>query len=339
MSSLQSSNAVGPIPTIEDVRAAAKRLEGLAVRTPLLESPLLNARLGCRLLVKPEVLQRTGSFKFRGAFNHVSQLTGEQRRSGVVAFSSGNHAQGVASAAEILGTPATIIMPADAPTLKVANTRAYGAEVRLYDRDGESRESIGSALAAETGAYLVRPYDDPWVIAGQGTVGLEIAQQCRERNIVPDAVLTPAGGGGLIAGTSLALEAEMPDTEVYSCEPDGFDDHRRSLQAGERTANEDGASSFCDALLAPIPGEMTFSVNRTRLAGGFSVSDGEVAYAMATAFRDLKIVVEPGGAVALAAVLAGRMEVAGKTLVVVTSGGNADPEVFSKVLTDTAARF
>ena len=324
------------VPTVADIRDAARRLEGHAVRTPLLESPLLNRRVGGRLLVKAEVLQRTGSFKFRGAYNHISRLDAAQVKAGIVAYSSGNHAQGVAAAAEIVGAPATIIMPSDAPALKIANTKSYGAEVRTYDRYHQHRETIGAELARETGAGLVRPYDDAWVIAGQGTVGLEIAEQCAELGLSPDAVLSPAGGGGLIAGTSLALEADLPGAKLYACEPEGFDDHRRSLEAGDRTANAEGAISFCDALLASIPGELTFAINRERLAGGFAVTDEEVAAAMAVAFTDLKIVVEPGGAVALAAALAGRIKTRDRITVVVTSGGNVDPVLFDQVLRNAA---
>jgi len=332
MNSLSPCEPAIAIPTFADIEDAALRLKGQAVRTPLLESPLLNRRVGGRLLIKSEVLQRTGSFKFRGAYNHISRLDAGQIKAGIVAYSSGNHAQGVAAAAEIVGAPATIIMPSDAPALKIANTKSYGAEVLTYDRYHQDRETIGAEMAAETGASLVRPYDDAWVIAGQGTVGLEITEQCAELGIAPDAVLSPAGGGGLIAGTSLALEARSPATKLYACEPEGFDDHRRSLEAGDRTANDDGPKSFCDALLASIPGEMTFAINRDRLAGGFAVSDEEVAAAMAIAFTDLKIVVEPGGAVALAAALAGRIKTRDRTTVVVTSGGNVDPVLFDQVL-------
>jgi len=332
MNSLSPCEPAVAIPNFADIEDAALRLKGQAVRTPLLESPLLNRRVGGRLLVKAEVLQRTGSFKFRGAYNHISRLDAAQINAGIVAYSSGNHAQGVAAAAEIVGAPATIIMPSDAPALKIANTKSYGAEVLTYDRYHQDREAIGAEMAAETGASLVRPYDDAWVIAGQGTVGLEITEQCAELGITPDAVLSPAGGGGLIAGTSLALEARLQTTKLYACEPEGFDDHRRSLEAGDRTANDDGPKSFCDALLASIPGEMTFAINRDRLAGGFAVSDEEVAAAMAIAFTDLKIVVEPGGAVALAAALAGRIKTRDRTTVVVTSGGNVDPVLFDQVL-------
>jgi len=319
-------------PTIDDIRDAARQLDGMAVRTPLLESPFLNERAGGRILVKAEVLQRTGSFKFRGAFNHISRLNDEQLAAGVVAYSSGNHAQGVAAAAAMAGTTASIIMPSNAPALKIANTKKLGARVITYDRNAEDREKIGEELARETGARLVRPYDDPWIIAGQGTVGLEIAEQCQKQNLAPDAILAPAGGGGLIAGTSLAAAADLPGTKVFACEPVGFDDHARSLQSGERQKNAADAASICDALLAPTPGELTFSINRAHLAGGLAVTDREVEQAMAVAFSDLKIVVEPGGAVALAAVLSGKFDVQGKTVVVITSGGNVDPDFFANVL-------
>jgi threonine dehydratase len=230
----------------------------------------------------------------------------------------------------------TSALPSDAPALKIANTKAYGTEVRTYDRYHQDRETIGAELARVTGASLVRPYDDAWVIAGQGTVGLEITEQCRALGITPDAVLSPAGGGGLIAGASLAFGADLPATKLYACEPEGFDDHRKSLASGDRTANEEGQTSFCDALLAAIPGKLTFAINRDRLAGGFAVSDAEVASAMAIAFTDLKIVVEPGGAVALAAALAGRIKTRDRTIVVVTSGGNVDPAVFNQALRSAA---
>jgi len=317
-------------PDIEDIRAASRRLEGRAVVTPLLESPLLNARLGGRLLVKAESLQRTGSFKFRGAYNTLAQLDAAQRRGGVVAYSSGNHAQGVAAAAQLLGMPALIVMPADAPAIKVANTRGYGAEVVLYDRYRESREEIGRRIAAARGAALVPPFDDPRVIAGQGTAGLEIAAQAKALGARLDAVIIPCSGGGLAAGCALALAAECPGVAVYTAEPVGFDDMRRSLAAGERVANDPGARSICDALLAPMPGEVTFPINRRLLAAGVAVSDDEVFAAMATAFGELKLVVEPGGAAALAAALSGKIDVKQRTVAVIASGGNVDPAIFAR---------
>ncbi|MEX0840531.1 MAG: threonine/serine dehydratase [Parvibaculum sp.] len=320
------------IPNADDVRAAAARIAGVAVRTPLLECAVLGQLAGGRIFIKPEMLQRTGSFKFRGAWNRLSQLSGSERRAGVVAWSSGNHAQGVAAAAQMLGVPALIVMPSDAPRLKIERTRGFGAEIVLYDRLKEMREEIGARIAAERGAVIVRPYDDPDIVAGQGTVGLEIVEDAAQFGIGLDAVLVPAGGGGLAAGTVLALGAAMPDAKVWCVEPQGFDDHARSLATGHRLGNEAGATSFCDALLAPMPGELTFAINAPRLAGGLAVSDAEVTAAMRFAFEELKLVVEPGGAVALAAVLAGRFDTKGKAVALVLSGGNADPAAFAQAL-------
>lgn len=328
-SSRSEAGLLAHIPACADIEDAARRLAGKAVRTPLLESPPLNARLGGRLLVKAEPLQRTGSFKFRGAYNHLSRLGPEERRRGVVTFSSGNHAQGVAAAAQILGIPAVIVMPSDAPEIKVRNTRSYGAEIVQYDRYKESREDIGARIAAERGATLVAPYDDPLVIAGQGTVGLEIAEQAADLGARPDAVLVCCGGGGLTAGVALALAERMPQARVFSVEPEGFDDTRRSLESGRREHNDPDARSICDALLAPAPGLLTLAINRRHLAGGLAVSDREAQAAMSCAFADFKLVAEPGGAVALAAALSGKIEVAGRTTVVVCSGGNVDPGLFA----------
>ncbi len=319
-------------PTYADVVSAAERIAGHAVVTPLLESPLLNERLGGRLLVKAECLQRSGAFKFRGAYNRISRLDDKARKAGVVAFSSGNHAQGVAMVAQMLGVPATIVMPTDAPEIKLANTRAYGAEVVLYDREKESREEIGERLAAEKGATLVPSYDDPFVIAGQGTVGLELAAQAEDMGARLDAVLIPCGGCGLSSGCALALSEICPEAQVFSIEPEGFDDTARSLAAGKRLTNEAGGKTFCDALILPTPGELTFSINRRLLAGGFAVSDADVARAMKAAFECLKLVVEPGGAVALAAALSGAYDVRDKTVAVIFSGGNVDAKVFAKAL-------
>jgi threonine dehydratase len=322
-------NAADALPTFADVEAAAARLRDLAVRTPLLESEALNERVGGRVLLKAECLQRTGSFKFRGAYNAISGIDADA----VVAYSSGNHAQGVAAAARLLGKAATIVMPADAPAIKVENTRAFGAEVRLYDRHAEAREAIGAEIAARTGAALIRPYDDPRIIAGQGTVGLEIAEQARERGAVLDLALAPCGGGGLIAGCALALTRAFPGISIYAVEPAGLDDTRRSLEAGARQTNAPEATSICDALLVPTPGELTFRVNRQLLAGGLAVSDDEVQGAIAFAFRYLKLVVEPGGAVALAALLANKLPLDGRTAAVVLSGGNVDPGLFAAAIT------
>ncbi|MDH3661267.1 MAG: threonine/serine dehydratase [Alphaproteobacteria bacterium] len=316
------------LPTFADVEAAAEQLRGVARQTPLLESDLLNERVGGRLLVKAEPLQRTGSFKFRGAYNAISRQDGRP----VVAYSSGNHAQGVAFAAKLLGVPATIVMPSDAPEIKQRNTRAYGAVLRLIDRYRDNREDVGAEIAETTGAALIKPYDDPYVIAGQGTVGLELAAQAKEVDAALDAVLICCGGGGLSAGSALALKERHPDLPIYTVEPNSYDSMRRSLEAGERQGIAPGAPSLCDALLAPLPGEMTFSLNQPRLAGGFAVSDDEVLDAMAVAFDTLKLVLEPGGAASLAAALAGRVETRGRTVAVVASGGNVDPAIFTKAL-------
>ena len=320
------------LPTVDDVLDAARRLRGAARTTPLLRSGALDSRVGGRLLLKAEPLQRAGSFKFRGAWNRMSRLSAAERARGVVAWSSGNHAQGVAAAAAALGTRAAIVMPRDAPRAKIAGARALGAEIRFYDRRGESREEIGADLAAERGAPVVKPYDDPDVIAGQGTVGLEAAAQAAQLGLVPDLALVPCGGGGLVAGTALALRARVPGIAVHPVEPAGFDDTARSLAAGERLANAPDARSICDALLAPEPGALTFALNRAQLAPGLVVSDGEARSALRAAFRHLKLVVEPGGAVALAAALAGRVDCRGRTVVVVLSGGNVDAGAFREAL-------
>jgi len=320
------------LPTFADVEAAAVRLDGIARRTPLLESDLLNERVGGRLLVKAEPLQRTGSFKFRGAYNAISRVIDRDGKRPVVAFSSGNHAQGVALAAKLLDVPATIVMPSDAPAIKQRNTRAYGAQLRLLDRYRDSREEIGAEIARSTGAALIKPYDDPDVIAGQGTVALEIIEQAEAVGASPDAVLICCGGGGLTAGCSLVFKEDNADRPIYTVEPEAYDDTRRSLEAGERRSIEPGTPTLCDALLAPTPGELTFGINKSRIAAGLIVSDDEALETMAIAFETLKLVLEPGGAVALAAALFGRIETKDRTLAAVTSGGNVDPTVFSSAL-------
>ena len=322
------------LPGLAEIEAAARRLAGKAVVTPLLESPALNARLGGRVLLKPETLQRTGSFKFRGAYNKLSQLNEIQRSAGVVAYSSGNHAQGVAAAAQLLGVPATIVMPSDAPRIKVANTRGYGAEVVLYERGTEDRKAIAEKIAAERGATIVPPYDDPEIIAGQGTCGLEICQQAEALGADLDAILVCCGGGGLTAGIGTAARALSPETEVYTVEPAGWDDTARSLAEGQRLANEAPPKSFCDALLAMEPGVLTFDVNRRVAAGGFAVTDEEVAEAIRYAFQALKLVVEPGGAVTLAALLTGRYDARDRCVAITLSGGNIDPDLMARLLAD-----
>ena len=309
--------AVTEAVTRADIEAAARRIAGHALRTPLLNAPSLDAAMGRRIFVKAECLQKTGSFKFRGAFNAVSQGTG-----GVVAYSSGNHAQGVALAARMAGRDAVIVMPSDAPAVKVANTRGYGAEVVLYDRAGESREAIGTALQAERGLDLVKPYDDPRVIAGQGTCGLEIAEDLPDG---VDEVLVCCGGGGLTSGIALALEGRAI---VRPVEPERFDDVARSLASGRRETNPTLTGSLCDAIVTPSPGELTFPILRRLCGPGLVVTDEEALRAMALAWTHLRIVVEPGGAVALAAALFHHSG----DVAVVASGGNVDRDTFARAL-------
>ena len=321
------------LPTFEDVEQASNRIAGEARLTPVLQSPALDALTGGRVLIKPEMLQRTGSFKFRGAYNRISQLDARECPQGVVAFSSGNHAQGVAAAAQLKNLPAVIVMPDDAPAVKRANTESYGATVVTYNRAREDRRAIAQGIADERGSVLVPSYDDPDIIAGQGTVGLEFALEAKRRDVDLDLLLVPCSGGGLIAGINLAFEALSPATEVYVVEPEGFDDHARSLNTGKRVENELKSGSICDALLSTQPGELTFEINRRFLKGALAVSDDEVRAAVAFAYRELKVVVEPGGAVALAALLARRVDVSGKSIGIVLSGGNIDVEQFCSILT------
>ncbi len=317
---------------IEMIRAAARRLEGHARRTPLLSSPFLDEMAGRRVLVKPECLQHTGSFKFRGARNAIAAMDPEARTKGVIAFSSGNHAQGVALAARAFGVPAVILMPADAPALKIANTKALGAEVVLYDRATQDRDEIGAGLAAARGLTLVKPFDDPLVIAGQGTVGLEIAAQAAAMGVTEAQVLVPCGGGGLTAGIALALEANAPAMQVHPVEPEGFDDVKRSLAAGRRLANARQSGSVCDAILTPSAGEITFPLLHRLCGPGLAVPDDEALHAMAAAFSRLKLVIEPGGAVALAAALFHADQIEAETVIVVASGGNVDAPLYRAAL-------
>jgi len=319
-----------PAVSLDDIRAAADRIAAHSIRTPLLESPRVNDWLGFRLLVKCENLQHTGSFKLRGATNAVMSLPDSV--TDVVAYSSGNHAQAVARAASRRGMRAVIVMPEDAPALKIEGTRAYGAEIVTYDRYAESREEIGGTIAAERNAELIRPFEDVRVIAGQGTIGLEIAAQCAELGVAPQHVISCCGGGGLIAGVSLAVTSRMPATKVWAAEPEGFDDTIRSLESGKIVSVDPASRSICDAVVTPSPGKTTFAINRTTLAGGFAVSDELVLQVMATAFKHLKLVIEPGGAVALAAALDGRLPSGTDCAVAVASGGNVDPEMFARAL-------
>jgi threonine dehydratase len=317
---------------LADIEAAAARLAGQAVETPLLESPALNAHLGGRVLIKAETLQRVGAFKFRGAYNRLSQLAPALRQAGVAAFSSGNHAQGVALAARLLDMPSVIVMPADAPAVKIEATRGYGAEIRFYDRQKDSREAITAAIAAERGAVVVPAFDDAMIIAGQGTVGLEICRQAAAIGAELGMLLGPVGGGGLMGGVGVAVKALSPGTAIWGVEPEGYDDTRRSLAAGERTGAPPAPRSLCDALEAPMPGVLAFPLLAANLAGALTVTDAEVARAMRFAFATLKLVVEPGGAVGLAALLAGKAPLEGRTCAVILSGGNVDPDLFSRVL-------
>ena len=319
--------------TLADIQAAAARIQGHAVETPLIESPALNDRLGRRVLIKPETLQRVGAFKFRGAYNRLAQLDVAQRKAGVVAFSSGNHAQGVALAARMLGVPALIVMPADAPSVKVEATRGYGAEVRLYDRLTEDRVAIAAEIAAQRGAVLVPAFDDLDIIAGQGTLGLELVNQAKALGVGFDVVVSPVGGGGLMAGVSTAVKALSPNTALVGVEPEGFDDTLRSLQAGARKTLRPTMRSLCDALESPAPGELTFPILQQTVADIAVVSDAEVAAAMRYAFATLKLVLEPGGSVGLAALLSGKVKAWGDgTTGLVLSGGNVDPALFAEIL-------
>ena len=320
------------LPTAADVDAAAQRLAGVALHTPLITSPALDALTGARVFLKAETLQRTGSFKFRGAYNKLAQIEPQRRAGGVVAYSSGNHAQGVAAAAALLGMPALIVMPSDAPRGKRERTAAFGAEVVLYDRVREDREAIAREIASKRNATLVPPYDDPQIIAGQGTTGREIVEDLAAIGLVPDVIVVTASGGGLSAGVALAVKARVPQARLFTAEPENFDDHARSFRSGERESNAAATGTICDALMARTPGELTFAINRTLVGEGVCASDEEVTRAVAFAFRELKLVVEPGGAVALAALLAGRIDLKGKVAVAVLSGGNVDSDLFHRLV-------
>jgi threonine dehydratase len=323
---------MNPAVTAADIERAAGRIADVAVRTPLIRSPLLDERVGARVFLKAETLQRMGSFKFRGAYNRCATIAPERRASGVVAYSSGNHAQGVAAAAKLLGMPAVIVMPSDAPRPKRERTAALGAEVVLYDREKEDRAAIAKGIAEKRGAVIVPPFDDPMVIAGQGTIGREIVEDLAAFGLKPDVVVVGASGGGLAAGTSLAVKTAVPDAEFYTAEPDGFDDTLRSFASGHRERNARMSGTICDALMTNTPGELTFPITSKLIGKGVTATDREVEAAVAFAWRELKLVVEPGGAIGLAALLAGRPEVKGKVVVAILSGGNVDPELFSRII-------
>jgi threonine dehydratase len=325
------------LPTATDIEAAAARLAGVAVRTPLISAPVLDEMVGARVFLKAETLQRTGSFKFRGAYNKISSIPQERRAAGVVAYSSGNHAQGVAAAARLLGMRATIVMPADAPKAKRERTIALGAEIIPYDRNNEDRAAIAKKIMDDRRATLVPPYDDPLIIAGQGTIGAEIVDDLARLNLKPEVVVVGASGGGLAAGISLGVKAKVPYARFYVVEPEGFDDTLRSFASGKREANARMSGSICDALMSNTPGELTFPITRELIGQGTTVSDAEVGYAVRYAFNELKLVVEPGGAIGLAALLAGKLPVERKVVVGILSGGNVDADLFSRLTGDQNA--
>jgi threonine dehydratase len=318
--------------SIADIEAARQRIGDEAIYTPLLSSPFLDEIAGRKVYVKAECLQRTGSFKFRGGWSAVSGISEEQRKKGVIAFSSGNHAQGVALAAKLHGSSAVIIMPSDAPKVKIENTRAYGAEVVLYDRANEDRNAIGAKLSTERGLTLIKPYDEPLVIAGQGTIGLEIAEQAQALDINQADVLVPCGGGGMTSGIATALKAASGNFAVRPCEPEGFDDTARSLAEGSIQSNAKASGSICDAIVTPQPGDITFPIMKALCGSGLVVSDEEALRASVLAFQHLHIVVEPGGAVALASALFRKDQIAAETVIVVASGGNIDPIIMADAL-------
>jgi threonine dehydratase len=320
------------LPTAADVDAAAKTIAGVAIRTPLVNSPVLDARLGARVFLKCETLQRTGSFKFRGAYNKLSSIPRDKRAAGVVAYSSGNHAQGVAHAAQLCNMPAVIVMPSDAPKAKRERTAALGAEVVLYDRNTQDRAAIARDIVQKRGAVLVSPFDDPLVIAGQGTAGREICEDLDKLGVKPDVAVVGASGGGLIAGIATAMKARVPSVKFYSAEPAGFDDTLRSFKSGKRERNPAMSGTICDALMTETPGVLTWEINRKLVGDGVIASDEEVGRAVAFAFRELKLVVEPGGAIGLAALLAGKLDIKGKVVVAVLSGGNVDAELFQRLI-------
>lgn len=322
-----------PLMTLDDVRKAARALKGVVVRTPLLENPDVNDMLGGRLLLKAENMQRTGAFKIRGAYHRMLGLSAAERRRGAVTYSSGNHALGLARAARIMGSSAVIVMPSDAPAAKQAAVRAMGADIINYDRDTQNSADVVAQVIAETGRIEVPPSAHPQILAGAGTAALEVLE---DAGGLLDALLVPCGGGGLTAATALVMAEAAPGSQVYAAEPDLFDDTRRSLAAGARLPNPKGRRTICDAIMTPIPGEMTFSINRELLAGGVTATDSDVRDAMRFAFEHFKIVAEPGAVVGLAAILNGQVSIAGRTVATFITGGNIDPARFAALLEDTA---
>jgi len=326
------------IPDYQDVLNAAERIEHVVYNTPLLQNQQLNKKTGANVFIKPECLQRTGSFKFRGAYNAISMIENNRKKNGVVACSSGNHAQGVAEAARLLGINATIVMPDDSPVIKLERTRRSGAQVVTYHRENDDRDAIALNICEDTGATYIHPFNNPHVIAGQGTTGLEIARQLREHEagngVQLNRALVCTGGGGLTSGLALALDYNFENIKIHSVEPEGFDDYSRSLSVGQRVENSNRSGSICDALLTESPGKIGFRINRGLLANGLVVSDQEALNAVKFAFHELKLVVEPGGAVALAALLNSDKKWSGESIVCIISGGNIDPQMMARALAE-----
>ncbi|HOY78129.1 MAG TPA: threonine/serine dehydratase [Hyphomonadaceae bacterium] len=324
------------LPTFADVEDAAQRIRGITFHTPLLRFDVLDEAVGAPVWIKPETLQRTGSFKMRGAWNRISRIPDADKPKGVVAFSSGNHAQGVAESARLLGLKSTIVMPSDAPRAKIESTKKRGAKVRLYDRVNENREAIAAELVASTGATTVRPFDDAWIMAGQGTAGLEAAQDAAAQGVTFGSLICNASGGGLLAGVAVAFEALSPKTEVYVAEPAGHDDLIRSLGEKKIVSNAPGIRSIADALMSPEPGVLPFEIHKRRVTGGFTATNDDLLDAMSYAFHNLKLVVEPGGANALAILLNNRQHFASRgPVLIILSGGNVDADMFAQAIART----
>ena len=320
------------IPTVMDIKAAADRLKGKVMHTPILESTQINEQLGFRLLLKAESLQRTGSFKFRGAYNKISQIPIDKRSKGVIAYSSGNHAQGVAASAKLFGLPSTIVMPSDAPNIKIENTIGYGADVVYYDRKNDNRIEIADRISNETGGLIIPPYDDPDIITGQGTIALEVIEQIKKLGTKLDILIGPSSGGGMMSGCSLVINKHNPAVRLYCVEPEYYDDIGRSLEIGRRVRVQTKKQSICDALLVETPGELTFQILNKLNVKGLVCSEEDTLNAMLVAFKVFKIVLEPSGAISLAAALINKESMKGKTVLVICTGGNVDPTFFNNVL-------
>ncbi len=336
--SLTETKLTHAVPSLDDFRKAARSLRGIVAHTALLESPEANARLSGRLLVKAECAQRTGAFKIRGAYNCIRQLSQAEKSRGVITYSSGNHAQGVALAARLLGTTALVVMPSDVAAAKKDSTRALGAEIFTFDRDSEDYNEVVARLSAQTGRINVPPSGDMRVLVGAGSAALELFAQARDMKAALDAVLVPCGGGALTAATALVMQTLSTATQVFAVEPALFDDTRRSLEGGVRVANPKGQKTICDGIMTPTPNPQTFEINRQLLAGGLVVSDDEVRDAMLFAYEHFKIVIEPAGAVGIAAVLSGKIAIKGKAIATIATGGNVDPQRFCEALNAAPGR-